>query len=1138
MPARVVLPHVSESTVRRADRHALVSPTVRVRLNLFALPLAAVALLCVAPPARAEKHELSTPVPELEALAATATQLLNAHLSPGFSQPMRIGWDTGTPKEPGPAFTSWGGGYKFVFAGHVLYTKDDACEIALVKPRFEALTAGHPNWAEEIVTHELFHCYEMQIAGVGGWEHMKEWVREGLDRWVDVTLFASEPIAISLGSVKKYFESSTVPLFARDYDAVGFWGHLQDIAGDVWQRIPAILRAGAEGNQQAVHAALSGVPLEKFFDTWGSSAANRPEGGASWTPVSPLPDNPFAAPTHTLTPSGPDTTVSTPLDAYSTNQLAIPIPSAPSGDIETMRIALGGAYGRFGVMDNYTGKTLEYMTFCGECSVGALKPVTASCAPYEVSVPPPPLTHLPADALLGVAAAGTDATVTVTYAAVPLVEVTESTCQLATGNKASTGGDPHLVDFHGDLYDFQGRGEYTLLESTTEDMQIQVFQQPFLHSHTVSVNGKVAIRDGGATVEVDSTGPSSAVVYINRHRAARGHRSLAGGGSVTITADGAELRWADGTTAKVTAYITTHTLLSFSPDLDISIHVTPDRYGHLAGLLGDAGVAPAQEFASRGGTFYPPAEVIGEDPTALEGAFGRSWRVPNVRASLFRSTTPADLKAIVFPGSLQHDLDKFFKLHLGKAQAAERTCTRRHIDGATFPACELDVAETGDTGFAGGDVVLQQTATSDEREERTVSGPTGTGTAVTTAPASTTPTATPVPTVAAQAIDPINLGAGSTPPAIAYDPATGDTYVAWLTDDSGPIEVCTIVSGANSCNGGAGPDQLSDQLAAGGVYTDPRVILDDGAVVVLDEIYGAAKAGYEGSGVVAWSSAAGGAGFAAVGGGLANKGKFLAASAGDMPDNGATELGATGQIAAYGNDTLGNGFMDFSLTDPAPTGTDPAVDQAVGDSYDDQLSTTGSQIAAVPDGAGKYLVVLVGGDAYSDSSCAEQSTGYGAALGTPGELQKQKAWRSEYFKQIACGAIAPVLSGGSAGVGVLEDEGSAGSESVDYRMFDAATMTFGAPVALSAEGGAALDGADELSASQDATGGVYAAWADERGILFDYSADGGSNWSAPVVSGIEGGEDPVVQGLGAGSAELAYTDSDAEELLPVTAAGS
>jgi hypothetical protein len=1115
---------------------------MHARLGLAALPLVLVAMLSFAAPARAEKHELSTPVPELEALAATATQLLNAHLSPGFSQPMRIGWDTGTPKEPGPAFTSWGGGYKFVFAGHVLYTKDDACEIALVKPRFEALTAGHPNWAEEIVTHELFHCYEMQIAGVGGWEHMKEWVREGLDRWVDVTLFASEPIAISLGSVKKYFESSTVPLFARDYDAVGFWGHLQDVAGDVWQRIPAILRAGAQGNQQAVHAALSGVPLEKLFDTWGSSAANRPEGGASWTPVSPLPDHPFAAPTHTLTPSGPDTTVSTPLEPYSTNQLAIPIPSAPSGDIETMRIALGGAYGRFGVMDNYTGKTLEYMTFCGECSVGALKPVTASCAPYEVSVPPPPLTHLPADALLGVAAAGTDATVTVTYAAVPLTEATKSTCQLETGNQASTGGDPHLIDFHGDLYDFQGRGEYTLLESTTEDMQIQVFQQPFLHSHTVSVNGKVAIRDGGATVEVDSTGPSSAVVYINRHRAARGHRSLAGGGSVTIAANGAELRWADGTTAKVTAYITTHTLLSFSPDLSISIHVTPDRYGHLAGLLGDAGVAPAQEFASRGGTFYPPAEVVGEDPTALEGAFGRSWRVPNARASLFRSTTPADLKAIVFPGSLQRDFEKFFKGHPGKAQAAGRVCARRHIDGATLPACELDVGETGETGFAGGDVALQQTTTSDEREEQAVSGPaeTATPTATTTSATTTATTTTPTPvtgtTVTSPAINPIDLGAGSSPPSIAYDPATGDTYAAWLTDDSGPIEVCTIVRGGDSCNGGTGPHQLSDPLAAaGGVYTNPRVILDGASPVVLDEIYGAAKAGYAGSGVVAWSSAAGGAGFAAGEGGLANKGKFLAASAGDMPANGAAELGATGQIAAYGNDTTGNGFMDFSLTASAPS-TDPEVDQTVGYSYDDQLSATGSQIAAIPDPggpSGSYLVVLVGGTAYSDPSCAGESTGYGAAIGKPEALREQKAWSSTYFKQIACNAIAPVLSGGSAGIGVLEREGISGAESIDYRMFDAKTMTFGSPIALSA-----ADGADGLSASQDSSGGVYAAWGGGSGIIFDYSADGGSSWTAPVVSGIEEGAEPVIQGVGGGAAELAYTDSGEEKLLPVSAAGS
>ena len=373
----------------------------------------------------------------------------------------------------------------------------------------------------------------------------------------------------------------------------------------------------------------------------------------------------------------------------------------------------------------------------------------------------------------------------------------------------------------------------------------------------------------------------------------------------------------------------------------------------------------------------------------------------------------------------------------------------------------------------------------------------------------------------------IDLGAGSSQPAIARDPASGDTYVAWVAEGGKAIDVCTVLPGGGSCNGGAGPHVLTDAKAGGGAqyYPAPRVVVEaGGTVVVIDELYGVLKAaspaGYEKEGVAAWSSPAGGAAFA-----VDNEGILLASSyhAGDMPQNGATTLGA-GRIATYGDDTNESGFMDFTLAASAPAPT-PTVDHTT--KYDAYVLTTGSQLAAIPnpEEAGAFIVVVVGAD--GKAACtSEDSTGYGVAVGTPAQLQEQKAWGAAYFKAVACNAFAPVLSSGASGIGLLEDEGAglggSGEDGLYYRRFATATKTFEAPVELSNETHTSYGGADDVSAAQDAAGGVYAGWADQRGVIVDYSNTGGTSWGAPVATGIRGA-DAVVAGAGGGTAEVAYT---------------
>jgi hypothetical protein len=136
-----------------------------------------------------------------------------------------------------------------------------------------------------------------------------------------------------------------------------------------------------------------------------------------------------------------------------------------------------------------------------------------------------------------------------------------------------------------------------------------------------------------------------------------------------------------------------------------------------------------------------------------------------------------------------------------------------------------------------------------------------------------------------------------------------------------------------------------------------------------------------------------------------------------------------------------------------------------------------------------------------------------------------------------------VLAGGASGIGVLEDEGpglvSTGSDGVYYRPFNSGTLAFGSSVLVSDETLSTLDGADALSASQDSTGGIYAGWSDGRGVVVSYSSNGGASWTTPFATGLgvsSAASDPVVVGIGAATADVAYDNGDEEQLQVIPAA--
>jgi hypothetical protein len=128
------------------------------------------------------------------------------------------------------------------------------------------------------IAHEVFHCFQFDLAGSTA-ATAGAWVIEGMADWAAATV---HPITANDGALDRYINWSGRPLFTRDYDAEGFWGHVQDVTHDLWSRIPQILNAG--GGVAAYEAATRGVD---FLSSWGSSVFRSIPDDPNWGMVSP-----------------------------------------------------------------------------------------------------------------------------------------------------------------------------------------------------------------------------------------------------------------------------------------------------------------------------------------------------------------------------------------------------------------------------------------------------------------------------------------------------------------------------------------------------------------------------------------------------------------------------------------------------------------------------------------------------------------------------------------------------------------------------------------------------------------------------------------------------------------------------------
>jgi hypothetical protein len=135
------------------------------------------------------------------------------------------------------------------------------------------------------VAHEVFHVIETQLMGslanASRLQHQGAWLVEGAAEWAGADVAGADSHTRKWRS--EYFRHPGRALFARTYDAIGFYDHMQQVGISPWTRFRAMF--SAPSNQAAYEAAFpSAADAENFHETEASVFLLDHSAGWPWDP--------------------------------------------------------------------------------------------------------------------------------------------------------------------------------------------------------------------------------------------------------------------------------------------------------------------------------------------------------------------------------------------------------------------------------------------------------------------------------------------------------------------------------------------------------------------------------------------------------------------------------------------------------------------------------------------------------------------------------------------------------------------------------------------------------------------------------------------------------------------------------------
>lgn len=565
---------------------------------------------------------------------------------------------------------------------------------------------------EFALAHEVFHCFQRNIAQSAGTLQaykflLLPWVREGTAELAALSVY---PLPWDFGLQRglgtawfnTYLRTCTeTPLFQRSYDALGFFGHSYDSTAETWDRMVAIITAGdSHGSYLA-----AGGNNPYLLNSWASSVYLRSDYGYEWAAFHPV-TPPTGASCPTIPVAGPAAVQAAPYTLWPYE--FTPADFDPQKPLLHVQIAGDARLGDGAI--NTTDLADAWFCLRGKCE----------CRPDEEGNPPPapPLGSL---VFLGLTGGSEGAK------GVLATETLQRYCKkrnpkppppppgppLGGGGAGggcvkgcgSSNGDPHLRTFDGHYYDFQGAGEFVLVRSRVDSLQIQAREEPFPGSKYVAINTALAMRVAGNRVVI-SRGMPLPAVRVNGlgFSPLRSSRTLPHGGKIRVVQGQIEVAWPDGSLARVWPVGGWGVAFLLRP--------SPARHGTLSGLLGNFDGRPANDLVTRPGKLLNPVRVgnfTASGYRLLYRTLGDSWRVSR-RGSLFDYGRGQSTRAFTirrFPARLVDARN----LPVHDRRVSERSCRRLGIrNRRILQDCILDVGVTGDGKFATGARELERTA--------------------------------------------------------------------------------------------------------------------------------------------------------------------------------------------------------------------------------------------------------------------------------------------------------------------------------------------------------------------------------------------------------------------------------------------
>jgi hypothetical protein len=527
--------------------------------------------------------------------------------------------------------------------------------------------------AQATMAHEMFHCFQYDL--LGG-KQAVPWMMEGQAEWVGENL--KGPSVVGKGWWSTYLKSPWQPLFKRDYDAYGYYMHMEVAGLDPWTVLDAML---LEGESVAAFK-KAGTTGAAFLDTWASGFMRDRTLGTAWIEDVPWPTQQHGDAQVVEVPATGSVAVEAAALTISNTKFVSSADIVESAVVGHTRLSVAG-------VDSVGLDGRWLCTKIGGCVCPAGQfyggpPFEAAGPVFNVAV---------TGSLDGVAGSLIGHSMVEFCQDQPLPSPTSSggggsSTPPCPRGCAGSMGEPHLRTVDNVAYDVQAAGEYILLRSVDGAVEIQARQEPrgTQPASNISINTAVAARVNGHRVSVrvpDVAGDPLDVMLDGETATLDSPLDLGSGTSVVRYANGVEIDLADGTKLYAVA-------MRSSCCLNIVIAPSDTLRAAGVGLLGNvaAGVLPVPALPD--GTRLPRVDNAHDRFSSIYNVLVPAWLVTDA-TTLFdydAGKTTASYLVADFP--IEAQTRTVEDLTPGERQTAAATCSAV-TDADLLLECMFDV---------------------------------------------------------------------------------------------------------------------------------------------------------------------------------------------------------------------------------------------------------------------------------------------------------------------------------------------------------------------------------------------------------------------------------------------------------------